>query len=395
MLPATAPSTSAIPRAQQQAGSGSWAALSLQIIAGILLGVLESLQVFTFLGYCLRSSAITKDFLRCFVLNAVLFYSLHLISNMVSVTADSNLAKKEQKQEEFSSDLFIGLWNLFFSIGWVVPMYAVTQILGLSWWENLYKETVREKHKRDGAKLPPQRSFRFVDIGEAALKFVTTLAFALIAQAIKAVLCWIPFMSPLGHAVYFCLGSLLHAFYCFDYRFADQGMYVGGVYRPIKLSTVIKLFELCWAYYLGYGATNVAMRTVLEYLGVPTFAVLAFYSTIFCVNVVTSVDAKPGPETPALQPPFFSALLQFIVQFPTMLHKLALRMEKNAAGRFFVSSMRGLKFSLFILWEYRLIVGTCVFMSLAQLLYRVYRNRMWALVGGVFGDDGTVGSADL
>ena len=62
----------------------------------------------------------------------------------------------------------------------------------------------------------------------------------------------------------------------------------------MKLSIITQFFDLRWSYYLGFGATHIALRLFMASQGLPLFANLAVCSALFPVNVIMTVDAVPG-----------------------------------------------------------------------------------------------------
>ena len=261
-------------------------------LRGSFAGIVDSLNIFTFLGYCVRNNHLFSILVKCTLINCILYLSLLTIGHMMSSLKPSGV--------------FALVWESIFNVLWVVPMYIISQLLGLTWYDELYRLTQEEKKKCSKTKnsLPLRRDVSFTSLSEMILKCVVTLLFAVIAGIVAVV------VPICGTWIAFFMGSLLHAFYCFDYRFLDQGEVNRGKLTPLSYSRMIALFEAKWPYYFGYGSTHLAFRGVLEASGtIPWFGRLALCSALFAVNVVTTVDARPMGTMPVeLRLPLFSFL---------------------------------------------------------------------------------------
>lgn len=225
-------------------------------------------------------------------MNSILFASVWLVSHVFTLFPIN------------STGLLAGLWKSLFAVLWVLPIYATTQLLGVAWYEDLYRNASRLKHSSLGSAPPPPSAPTFATISELLLKAVVTLVFGV--AAVVAGL--IPFV---GLPVSFVMSSWLHAYYCFDYRFLDQRQYDSRLGRPVplRLTQILTIFEVRASYFLGFGATHMAMRLFfLEgYLGLSMFPSLAICSAVFALNVVMTVDAHPTPVLPKRVPVFTPA----------------------------------------------------------------------------------------
>ena len=263
------------------------------ILAGLVRGMVDSTNFAGFLSYMVRSKDIARLFWECLAMNMMHF---------VGVLGISKLLASVQPDGVFSF-----VWEAVFSVSWVLPMYLVTQILGVTWYAEMYRAASNQKRIATRSGPAPVRPPSFDDVSEWVMKFVVTLLFGILAAIVAIVPTLIGLPSAVGGIPSFLMCSWLHAFYCFDYRFAEQGVTDRkGNFIPIKLSIVTKCFDLCWAYYLGFGATHIGCRVLMEYYGVPVFPKWAVLSALFPVNVIMTVDAIPGPETPLFRPPIFT-----------------------------------------------------------------------------------------
>lgn len=258
----------------------------------------------------------------CAVINGVLLFGLFALSTFVRLTPIGDQGMVAQA------------WRSVFGVAWVMPMYAATQLLGLRWYEELYRLTSEEKQRTQRAAIaalkghspeedevrtttgvpppPPPPGPSFYQASEAALKFIVTLLYTIVIALVGLV-------PGVGSLIGFAMASWLHAFYCFDYRFLSQYQYdrKRGVHAPLPLTTILAIFESFWPYYLGYGMTHLGMRAVLErYFLLDVVSTLAVCSAVFAVNVVTTVDADPLlVAAPALQLPVLSPLFAWVIQW--------------------------------------------------------------------------------
>ena len=205
--------------------------------------------------------------------------------NVVFIGAHS--LSKDQSQ-----GALLTLWKLLFAPIWGAPMYTLTQLLGVQWYDKLYQLTsharrVRVASPSMGASASPI-TVNFYSISEQIMKFVVTLIFGLAAVAVA-------FFPLIGPFISFVMRSFLHAFYCFDYRFLSTFWMDTQRQRRVRLSMIdaVHLFERKWAYHLGFGGTHIAMCVAMEWKGFGVLSILAVSSFVFAINVMTTVDAAP------------------------------------------------------------------------------------------------------
>ena len=248
-------------------------------------GIIDSANVSLFARYFMTNTSIRSLISNCFIINFVLFLSLYLISELISPLQ--------------STGAFALVMGGIFGGMWVIPMYVVTQMLGVTWYEQLFDETQKERCARRKRPPPPPRPFSFVGISEVLLKSLVTLIFGILAGLVALIPMrlggFLPFDVAVGPMLSLAMGCWLNSVYCFDYRFNQVGTVHPrtGKLVPISLSSSLKYFEQKWAYFLGFSMWHIAVRTAMEYAGVFLFGRLAICSALFAVNVVLSVDAKP------------------------------------------------------------------------------------------------------
>lgn len=248
--------------------------MALRFSHDTLLGMIDSLNFAAALRYILRLPKVSQLLLECVTINALLFGSLAFITFLLASLQ--------------SGGLFAAVWNAIFSVCWIVPMYAITALLGAGWYSEMYR-AASDEHRRIARKAPlPARPPSFSEVSEFIIKFVVTLVYGIVTLMIS-------FVPVVGFPISFVLSCWLHAYYCFDYRLTDQ--YVpaaqGGL-RPITLDEQLRAFDSGWPYYFGFGSTHILCRTVLEFYGMGLFPKLAVCSTLFAFNVLTTVDASPA-----------------------------------------------------------------------------------------------------
>lgn len=295
----------------------------IAVLLGTWAGFKDSSNMLQFVKYCDRDHSILKTFIHCTVLNTIFILSLFTIVDLVAPLQPTGA--------------FAFVWETLFSLLWVVPMYAVTQILGITWYEEIYRKCVQVRASERNRPTQPTRDVSFIGVSELVMKFLVTLVYGVLAALIAMVLprnfiaiCGLNI--PVGFLVSFAMSCWLHAFYCFDYRFLDQGRVDRGQPSdaangsaaqsakliPAKLSFLITIFERKWPYYLGYGASHIMVRTAMEWMELPMFARMAVCSALFAVNVVTTVEASvrwEGDSTVGRLPiftPFYKKLSQWV-----------------------------------------------------------------------------------
>lgn len=271
----------------------SFISTSLLVVQGILLGATESVNVLPFILYCIQSPKMLRTVRDCLIFNSVLFVSLWLIANILYLLPINN------------SGIVANMFYSLLSALWVVPVYLGSQILGISWYQDLFRTASALRHKSMGvAELPPPVPPSFDQISETIYKFIVTA----LCGAIAAVVAFVPWI---GEPIAFVISAWLHAWYCFDYRFADQRQYDPSrrVQTALRLTAVVDVFEHRWAYFLGFGSTHIAIRIFLlqGYFELALFPALAICSMIYALNVVMSVDARPSPALPTKLPIFSTA----------------------------------------------------------------------------------------
>ncbi|ORC90184.1 uncharacterized protein TM35_000092340 [Trypanosoma theileri] len=225
------------------------------------------------------------------------------------------------------------LWFPVFDAMWVLPVYALIQALGLRWYNALYVEAYKEKKRRaavgatrgtveghckgeetssptkvrstDG---PPSFHTAVVSLSEIMFKFLVTTVYAIVSVVVEMI---IP--SPMGSHIAFMMNSWLYAFYVFDYRLSSQYVVDRRTRQQnrLTLSSVLKLFETNWAYFLGFGVSQSIITTTLRssWMAFSWYSVAAVTSVLFGAHVVLSVEATPSPRAPFAVPmltPFFA-----------------------------------------------------------------------------------------
>ena len=324
------------------------------VARGAAKGFHDSANVAAIIRFALRSEEVVSTLINCSVVNAIFIFSLYVIVDLTTPLQPTGA--------------FSVVWETLFSLLWIAPMYAVTQLLGLAWYAELYALCkvihVRERGgSSNGGKgavsqqqqlLSPQQqrpAVSFVAVSELLIKFAVTLIFALIAAFVALLpsnfIAIFGINVPVGYLGSFVMQSLLHAFYCFDYRFMQQerrekipsssapssssssaiaGAVAAGAgagtagsassvaYRvvPVELSAIIRHFEGRWPYYFGYGASHVLIQRAMELAGLPLLPRMAVCTTLFAVNVITTVGVEVRWEGDALvgRLPIFSPVFK-------------------------------------------------------------------------------------
>jgi hypothetical protein len=287
---------------------------------GFVRGVVDSLDFAGFLSYCLRSEGVLVPTAKCFAMNVALVLTVAIFG---SLTAGTGLE-----------------WIVL--VSWQLPMRLATDVCGFYGWSlypSMFYAAQHEKNRRrrtQARKVQTSGSY----VGEKALRTLMQIAATLLKVAVTqvplvmsatvALFDWVgitnsPWLNTpllllialfdwvLITPVCFLLDALVYSFFCFECRLEQQGRVDShGVTHPFKLSQLLNLFESCWTYYAGYGFVQHFGQRLLVSLGMPLWA-NCLYAAIMPMNVVTTLDAAPGPAVP-VPLPLFSRMCVFLGQ---------------------------------------------------------------------------------
>lgn len=254
--------------------------------------------------YCIQSRRILITMRDCILVNGTLLATIWAVSRIVYLLPINH------------SGMLAEVWGALFSVLWVMPVYLGSFLLGITWYRDLYRTASALKHRSLGvAELPSPVAPSLTSSTDTFLKIFVTLAYSFFALFIGVV----PYVGP---PVSFVLSSWLHAWYCFEYRLADQRQYdpSRGARTEMRLMAQVSFFEKRWAYFFGFGATHLAFRVFLldMHLELTLYPALAICSTLYALNVVMSVDARPS-----LAPPTFAKIPFFSFGYNVVLSKLS------------------------------------------------------------------------
>eukprot|EP00758_Cryptobia_borreli_P000871 Tbor_TRINITY_DN1709_c0_g1::TRINITY_DN1709_c0_g1_i1::g.21342::m.21342/K10134/EI24; etoposide-induced 2.4 mRNA len=284
------------------------------IVSGFKSGVCDSVSFIRFTQYCARNSSIRASFFQnCLALNAILFVGLWYFTSIIQ---PSTSAMGEVLQ-----------W--LFKFLWVIPMYIITYVLGLLRYERLYDLCRTEKYRLAKKNPPPRRGTDFMTVTESLFKLLMCIIYYIVTvlvSFIPALEIGIPFNHsciriPIGFFMYCFMSSLLHSFYCFDYKLMDKDIVDRATKKFVhpNVSQVIWAFERKWPYFLGYGSTHIAFRVAMESAAFDPLLCRVLCSILFAVNMATTVDANMtytnyslAPSLPVMMP-FFTVTNNLIV----------------------------------------------------------------------------------
>ncbi|CBH10072.1 hypothetical protein, conserved [Trypanosoma brucei gambiense DAL972] len=326
----------------------------LIILRAAFSGARQSLDVVKFLSYVGSSAEVSRNLRSCTLVNFLFFFGIWISSIVFSplwslavtlmrgrltlagdpdaITNSASLSNVNRVVGGATGVVTI-LWTCVFYFVWVFPMYGITLLFGIRWYNALYAAANSEKRRRallmaaarsPGRPVVPVRgaaagagpkptasSLSFSDVvvslTETLFKVVATSLCTVVMTVVGAIL-----PVPLGACVDVAMRSWLHAFYVFDYRVSSQYVTDRVTQRRnyVGLSSAIEFFEANWAYFLGFGASRCLVTGVLDLTGIVTswFAKEAAVSVLFGAHVVLSVEAKLPPRAPFSIPmftPFF------------------------------------------------------------------------------------------
>lgn len=261
---------------------------------GFILGALHSVNVLVMMAYCVRSKALLRTLRDCMVANGVLLTTVWLAVKLFS------LVPLDPAGPTYT------ICASAFAVLWVIPVYLFTVILGVGWYETLYRTARQLKG------LPsPTTVVSFFTVTDNIVKLITTIVFGVVAVLIG----FVPLVGPL---LSFLASAWLHAFYCFDYQFMDErNGSSADVNFALRLPEIFDRFEEQPGYYLGFGATHIALRLFIfeGYMGLSMVPSLAMCSLAYALNIIMTVDAVPPQKPFPVKFPIFSPFLRMVLQF--------------------------------------------------------------------------------
>ncbi|EKG04647.1 hypothetical protein TCSYLVIO_004290 [Trypanosoma cruzi] len=321
---------------------------ALAIFCAFAFGTLQSLDAVKLFSYLRANVHLRRIMGSCLVVNGVFFLSIWVASLLFSymwtfgetfmwssgaAVIDNESGGGKAAATMNGVSLAGKVWFSVFDVMWVLPVYALTQALGVRWYSALYTEAYAEKKRRasslgvrwaakesgrdddmcfSGASQGAEDSFSLrsvaVSLSEIMFKALVTAVYALVAAVVDII-----FPFPVGHYLAFIMNSWLYAFYVFDYRLSSQYLFDRRSRRHIRvtLSATLKFFEIQWAYFLGFGATHSIITAAIRssWLASSWFSVASVTSVLFGAHIVISVEATPAPRAPFHVPmftPFFA-----------------------------------------------------------------------------------------
>lgn len=159
------------------------------------------------------------------------------------------------------------LFTALYSILWILPLYLVCLLLNIFWYQDIASSTY--KRTFGTPKVPIISVSR--KIAFEVHRFFIVLIFLAVIFVLNAVgLSFLPVL----------LLSYLYSFYCFEYRWALEGMTLGEQ---------LKALETNWAYYLGFGL----VITLCTYYS-PGLVGSGLWALLFPLFIVTAMTATPS-----------------------------------------------------------------------------------------------------
>jgi etoposide-induced 2.4 mRNA len=161
------------------------------------------------------------------------------------------------------------LFSALYYILWVLPLYLVCLLMNIFWYQDIASSTYKRTYGIP--KVPIISVSR--KIAFEVHRFFIVLIFLGAICALNVI--GLSFLSIL-------LLSYLYSFYCFEYRWALEGMTLGEQ---------LKALETNWAYYLGFGL----VITLCTYY-FPGLVGSGLWAALFPLFIVTAMTASPPTE---------------------------------------------------------------------------------------------------
>lgn len=170
--------------------------------------------------------------------------------------------------------------DLFITVTWMIPMYALSIILSLVWYQDIAQGSCvllgRQPRTPKGAM---DRWKRFLEsVGDEIYRLILVLLFLVGAKLLQLIpgFFGIPWLGTAMYSVSCCWTA---SFYAFEYVWS----YIGWT-----LDERLKFFESRWSYFAGFGTPLTAVTFTLS-----LFAGAAVYATCFPLLIMLAAAATP------------------------------------------------------------------------------------------------------
>jgi etoposide-induced 2.4 mRNA len=241
--------------------------------------------------------------LQCFTLNGGIFLgsiaflelgllpALSFVGDSLRSTswAAGHLAEESQKQQEGDPATVVSggdaapwvdivsavqeLTSNFFTVLWLVPMYALSFILNTLW----YVEIAEQVFKQEYGRMTPITSIAEIIRDEV----YRILLMVWLTLQIYGVYALVPYVGSLYAFVY---TSWICAFYCYDYKWTLQGW---------TIDQRLHVFEEHWVFMLGFGAPCALVTWWL-----PQFVGYGIYAMVFPLSMILAIISSPVKHLP-------------------------------------------------------------------------------------------------
>jgi etoposide-induced 2.4 mRNA len=258
-------------------------------------GMHASVKLHRTLLFIVTSRTTAMRTLQCFTLNggiflgSIAFLELALLPALSFVgdslrSASWTTASEPQPNSISSDDTapwidLVGavqdLTSNFFTVLWLIPMYALSFILNTLW----YVEIAEQVFKQEYGRVTPITNITDIIRDEV----YRILLMVWLTIQIYGVYMFVPYF---GSVYAFLYTSWICAFYCYDYKWTLQGW---------TIDQRLHVFEEHWVFMLGFG-TPCALVT----WWLPQFIGYGIYAMVFPLSMILAIISSPVKHTPSV-----------------------------------------------------------------------------------------------
>ncbi|CAA7396814.1 unnamed protein product [Spirodela intermedia] len=274
--------------------------------------------------FCLSSRKLLIRLGQCFLLNGLIFLGSLFFLNKVVIPMLSWILPDQCKELAFQEICDSGavirfysvlrsiLINLFY-VFWFCPLYVLSFILSSIWYNDIAKltfEIFRQQSgdsDNEGAVVGPH-SVNHADkptgIEGVIIGISEQVYSALLLTIFYIEVVVTGYIPVIGKAINFVLLSWAYAYYSFEYKWNFSGL---------SLDKRLKLFELNWAFFAGFGSP--CILGIFFFPPLTSYGVLAILFPLFILvaigtpeeQVITSQRRSWKGEGPTKLPIFYAA----------------------------------------------------------------------------------------
>ena len=246
-------------------------------------GLLDALKFWRTFIFIYSSSVVRNRFIKCFLLNVILFVGSVFLLNHVMKPAIGYIVTLNAPGDDLAP--LVSVFERIFVDGlylmlWLYPVYGMSFVLNLIWYQEIATQAY---HVYRGT--PQEESFNYERwvgmLADEIYRFLLFATYLVLVSLLSA-------LPVVGYVPYFFGLSWMHAFYSFDYKWCMNN---------VDLRTRLNHFETHWSYFAGFGFPC----TLWNFLS-PQFISYGVYAFVFPFFIILAVSAKPRRSKSASPP---------------------------------------------------------------------------------------------